>query len=401
MGKNNDIIQSYCKKIYLIGSGNFWFVEGEVVGDDRRWFYRLYTFILISIYVITTLLEILAVLFGEYPEDEMGDAVTFAVSHSIVVTKIISVIMNKNLIRNINKNMIESCEKYEESNLMERMYKILKINILAYFIVVYGACVCYVFEGFRRLSEGSHFVTVVTYYPTHEDNSLMATVFRIFATLVLYVMMMSMIVSVDSYTMTNLIMLKYKFITLRHYFEKLREEFDKTSITGNLQQATEKLTNGLVEGIVMHNQLLMLGKDIHTAFGMVISLQLLLSSGSAVSLLLQIALSDEITFVASMKVIFFVAALFFLLGLFLCNAGEITYQASLLSNAIFYCGWYLSPVLPSRQRNLRQIVLRACMQTQHPPVMKAFKMIELTYATFLQVLRGTYSVFALFYARRK
>lgn len=37
-------------------------------------------------------------------------------------------------------------------------------------------------------------------------------------------------------------------------------------------------------------------------------------------------LSDQLTFVAIMKIIFFVVALFFLLGLFLCNAGEITYQ---------------------------------------------------------------------------
>lgn len=84
------------------------------------------------------------------------------------------------------------------------------------------------------------------------------------------------------------------------------------------------------------------------------ALQLCQSSGGAVSLLLGIAvrfffnfitaprqnffylrkivknfnfqLSDQLTLVAIMKIIFFVVALFFLLGLFLCNAGEITYQ---------------------------------------------------------------------------
>ncbi|KAM3965508.1 LOW QUALITY PROTEIN: uncharacterized protein ACR2FA_000355 [Aphomia sociella] len=398
MINNRDIIYSYCKNSFLIGTGNFWFEEG-VIGNDRNWYYKLYTSFLISIYFCMTVLEIIAALFGVFPDDEASDAVTFSVSHTIVMIKIFSILFHKDLIKVINKNMIENCEKHEEPHLMDHMYKILKINVFAYFFVVYGAVVCYVFEGLRKTYEGSHFVTIVTCYPTYEDNSLIATVVRIITTIILCLMMMTMIISVDSYTLANLIMYKYKLITLRHYFENLREEFDKTSKSGNLELAAEKLTNGFVEGIVMHNQLLKLAKDVHEAFGTVLSLQLLLSSGSAVSLLLQIAVSNDITFVASMKIIFFVIA-FFLLGLFLCNAGEITYQASLLSNAIFHCGWHMCPLQPP-QRSLRRLVLGACVQAQRPPVMKAFKMIELTYGTFLQVLRGTYSVFALFHTQKK
>lgn len=98
-------------------------------------------------------------------------------------------------------------------------------------------------------------MTVVTYYPSFEDNSFLGTAFRIFTTIVLFVMMMTMIVSVDSFTMAYLIMFKYKFITLRHYFEGLTEEFYKTNDV-NPRLAAEKLTNGIVEGIIMHKELL-------------------------------------------------------------------------------------------------------------------------------------------------
>ncbi|XP_059047895.1 uncharacterized protein LOC131843278 [Achroia grisella] len=400
MGRNYDIVSTYCKGIYLVGPGNFWFVEGENVGDDRRWTYRLYTFILIALYLMMTILEILAVLFGDFPEKEAGDAFTLAVTHVIVMMKIFTVISNKELIRNINKNMIEHCKKYEKPLVMESMYRTVKINVTVYVLTVFVSLACFIIEGLKKSFQGSNFSTVISYYPSYYDTSVAANVFGFFLTLVLIMMLFTMVISVDSYTVTNLIMLKYKFITLRGYFETLWDKFNKTRNSGNLQKAADNLSNGFLEGIVMHNQLLMLVKDVHAAFGMVIVSQLMLSTGSAVFILLQIALSKQITIINVMKLVLFFEALIILMGLFLCN-GEITYQASELSNAIFYCGWHLCPVLPPPHRNLRRLVLRACTQAQHPPVMKAFKMIELTYGTFIQVLRGTYSLFALIYTQNK
>ncbi|XP_059051862.1 uncharacterized protein LOC131846544 [Achroia grisella] len=401
MGRNYDIISAYCKGIYLVGPGNFWFVEGEKLGDDRRWPYRLYTFILIALYLMLTILEILAVFFGDFPEKEAGDAFTLAVTHVIVMMKIFTVISNKEIIRNINKNMIEHCKKYETPLVMENMYRTVKINVTVYVLIVFVSLACFIIEAIKKSFEGSNFSTVTTYYPSYYDTSLTANVFGFFLTLVVIMMMLTMVISVDSYTMTNLIMLKYKFITLRGYFEKLWDKFDKTSNSGNLYKAAENLTNGFLEGIIMHNQLLKLVQDVHAAFGIVLASQLMLSTGSAVFILLQIALSKQITIINVTKLALFFAAVIILLGLFLCNAGEITYQASQLSNAIFYCGWHLCPILPPPHRNLRQLVLHACTQAQCPPVMKAFKMIELTYATFIQVLRGSYSLFALIYTRNK
>ncbi|XP_013183707.1 uncharacterized protein LOC106129648 [Amyelois transitella] len=396
----HSILNNYCKNIYLIGSGNFWSDERET-GDDKSILYRLYRTILFSTYAFVTILEIMAALFGEFPEDEASDSVTFAVSHTIVMIKIFSVVLNKELVRSMNQDMIKACEKYEEEAVVLETYRSVKINAISYFATVYGSAACFCFEGYRKMKAGSHFVTVVTFYPGFEDDSTSATMFRVFTTVVLFLMLMTMFLTVDSFTMAYLIMLKYKFITLRHYFERLRLEFDEINKSGNTRLAAEKLANGLVEGIVMHQELLKLGKNIDKAFGTVIAMQLCQSSGSAVSLLLQIALSDQLTFIASMKIIFFVLALFFLLGLFLCNAGEITYQASLLSDAIFYCGWHACPPLPPPHRNHQRLVRHACAQALRPPVMKAFKMIDLTYGTFLTVLRATYSVFALFYAQNK
>nr|WCC57411.1 odorant receptor 11 [Papilio glaucus] len=404
--RDYNILKNFCQKIYFIGSGNFWY--GEDVGDDHNLIYRIYNVLLLFIYGTMTLLEIFAATMGDFPKDEKSDSIAFALSHTIVMIKMCYVICNKQRIRKLNYNMVTVCKEFEEISLQEEKYYNIKINVIAYFVTVYFSAACFVFEGIRKyflihtmiyFLSGSHFVTIVTYYPCFEDDSYVATAFRIYCTIVLFMMMLTMIMSVDAFTMVNLIMFKYKIITLRRYFEKLNEDF-KEMHKFNPKLAVENLANGLIEGFKVHNELLRILKEIDGAFGFVIALQLCQSSGSAVSLLLQIALSEELTFVAKLKIIFFVIALFFLLGLFLCNAGEITYQSALLADSIFYCGWHecLWEYQP-RGKKIGQLVLIACSQAQKPLVLKAFKMIELTYGTFLLVIKTTYSIFALFNAQ--
>lgn len=151
--KNHYILKTCCERIFLIGSGNFWYKESEI-GDDRTLLYRAYTTLLFSIYGFMTILEIMAVTMGEYPEDEKRDSISFAVSHTIVMMKIFSVIKNKSFIKGLNHKMVSVCESYEESALMAKKYKIMKMNAVAYIVTVYGSCCFFVFEGLRKLFAG-------------------------------------------------------------------------------------------------------------------------------------------------------------------------------------------------------------------------------------------------------
>ncbi|XP_063367876.1 uncharacterized protein LOC134656288 [Cydia amplana] len=393
--KNYFILKNLCRKMYLAGAGDFWFEESEISkGKSLR--YRLLCFILFAFYISMTVLEIIGVFFGDMPNDEKSDCTTFAVSHIIVLCKMLSVILNRKRVKELNKKLVEICKDHEDEHRVAENYRIMKINAVAYAVFVYGTFVLFIFEGIRKMMTGSHFITIVTYWPFYEDNSSIAVTFRFITTGVLGVMMVPMI-CIDSFALVTLIMYKYKFITLRYYLEGLREQFDRNNYAGNEEYATDQLHSGLVEGIVMHSNLIRLSKDIDRSVGGVLALQVCLSSGSVVSLMLQLALSKDITLGAQLKIILFAVALYFLLALFLCNAGEITYQASLLSDSIFYCGWHAS----SMRRDLRRLVLFSCAAAQRPIVMKAFNMLHLTYGTFIQVVRGTYSVFALIYAQNE
>lgn len=152
---NYEILKAYCEKIYIAGSGNFWHEDG-VVRDDKSVLYRIYSYLLLFMYCFLTVLEISAAMFGNFPEDEMSDAVTFAVSHTVVMIKIFSVIANKKLVKVINRNMITACKEYEEEKLVSETYTSVKTNVIAYFVTVYGAAACYVFEGLRKMYAGEY-----------------------------------------------------------------------------------------------------------------------------------------------------------------------------------------------------------------------------------------------------
>lgn len=162
--KNYDILKAYCKKIFLIGNGNYWYIEKEI-GDDRRLIYKAGGAFLYLTYSFMTILEIMAALMGDFPEDEKSDSVSFAVSHTIVMMKISSIIVHKSLIKTLNRKMITVCQSYEDQSLMAEKYKIMKINVIAYVGIVYGSCAFFIIEGLRKMYVGKlPWFTVRTYF---------------------------------------------------------------------------------------------------------------------------------------------------------------------------------------------------------------------------------------------
>nr|CAG38120.1 putative chemosensory receptor 19 [Heliothis virescens] len=400
--KDRDILFKYCKVMFYIGSGNCWYKEDEI-GNDRSILYRVCSASLMLLYSYMAIFELIAFAFGNFPEEEKRQALIGGAGHTVMLLKALFLTTKKLPIRSLNRKIVSICEDYEDSALMARKYKIMKINAISYLGLVNGGVLLYIIEGLRNMLNGSHFVTVVTYYPSFEDDSMLATIVRVFNTIIFIMIMLTIVISVDTYIVTYFIMYRYKFITLRKYFENLRNDFFTLIERKEVELATEKLANGLVEGIKMHSSLIRLKPEIDKAFATVSAIRVFESSSLAVCLLFEISPSDQrIPIEETVKTMIFIFALFFAMGLFLCNAGDITYQASQLTDAIFYCGWQSCPPRPrsAPNHNIRKMVLLAIMQAQRPPVMKAFKVLELNYATYIQLVRSTYSVFTLLCAQK-
>ncbi|KAL4710958.1 hypothetical protein ACJJTC_017923 [Scirpophaga incertulas] len=240
--KNYDILKSFCKYMFFMGYGNFWYENGESsVGNDKNILYRIVSFLIFTTFGIMTSLEILAALYGEFSEGEKADSVILSVSHTIVVIKIYLMILYKEKIRLLNEKMVKICEPYEDNQIKENRLRLIKINVYGYAVSVYIPLFLFLMEGIRRVFAGSHYVTVVTYYPSYEDNSLFANIIRIFFTFVFVHFLICMVFGLDGFTVTHFIMYKYKFITLRRYFNSLRDEVVEMKASGNLKLAAMKL----------------------------------------------------------------------------------------------------------------------------------------------------------------
>ncbi|XP_064292501.1 uncharacterized protein LOC128675848 isoform X1 [Plodia interpunctella] len=392
--KTKVLLKDFCKYVYYAGIGNYW---SENMYPETI-LYKIYTIVSFSIYTVMIFLENLAALFGNFPEVEKNSAAMFFAIHNIVLTKMLLLLYHKESIRKLNFEMAAVCENFEEERVMKRQYLKVKFGILLYVVSVYLSLIAYGVESTRKAyAEGAPFYTVVTYLPYYEDDSTGASFFRVFFYATWLYMMLPMM-SADCLPIAHLIMLAYKFITLRHHYDRIRAEFDNDILVLNKKVAIEKLKAGFLEGILMHQKLMYLADEIHRVFGIIMSLQVCESSAVAVLLLLRLALSSHLDLTNAFMTYTFVCSLFILLALNLWNAGEITYQASLLSSSMFYSGWHLcEPENP--RRDIRQLVLISCAQAQKPLILKAFGIQELSYETFVSVARMTYSIFAVFYQR--
>ncbi|XP_047506493.1 uncharacterized protein LOC125050599 [Pieris napi] len=389
------LLRSFCKFVFISGSGNFYYDQKIY---KETFFYKMYSVVSYSIYITMILLENCAAIFGKFPEVEKNSAVMFAAIHNIVLAKMFLLLYHKNSIRKLNYEMATVMENIEEEYVMREQYRKVKFGITFYVASVYLSLVAYGVESLRKvITEGVPFYTVVTVYPSFNDISMLATLMRAFFYITWLYMMLPMMAA-DCMPIIHLITMAYKFMTLCHRFEAISEAF-KREVKISKTHAISVLKIKFLEGIVIHQKLLMLTEEIQRVFGIIMSLQVCESSAVAVLLLLRLALSPHQDLTNAFMTYTFVCSLFILLALNLWNAGELTYQASLLSNAMFYCDWYMCDVNKD-SKNIRKLVLIGCAQAQKPLILKAFGVQDLSYATFVSVARMTYSIFAVFYQRR-
>nr|WCC57529.1 odorant receptor 12 [Papilio memnon] len=390
------LLMEICRLINYTGLGNYW--NG---GSGKN----CYLTISLCAYVIMVLLENLAACFGDFPKVEKNSAVMFSVIHNTVLVKMFLLLYYKKSIRKLNNEMAELGADMEDDVTMNNQHKKIKYGLLLYIVSVYLSLLAYGVDSLRKsvtevliiiLFSGTPFYTVVTYYPGYDSTTYVASVLRVFFYMTWLYMMLPMMAA-DCLPIVHLIVMAYKFITLCNHFKKISKEFSRDKTNMRKESAILKLKFGCMQGILMHQKLILLIKEVNRVFGMIMSLQVCESSAVAVLLLLRLAISPRQNVTDAIMTYTFVSSLFILLALNLWNAGEITYQASLLSFDIYSCGWHLCDSFPQHQKDIKYLVLISTAQAQKSLILKAFAIQELSYATFVSVARLTYSIFAVFY----
>lgn len=97
----------------------------------------------------------------------------------------------------------------------------------------------------------------MTYYPKYSDVSTLSLIVRIGNSLILC-FLINLFLTVDSLVIIHLILMGFKFVTLRNYFLQFRKDLNKNALNNTPEIIAKRLRQGCLEGIQMHQKLLRL-----------------------------------------------------------------------------------------------------------------------------------------------
>lgn len=140
------IIKNLCTAIYVLGSGNFWYEPKERYMTA----YKLYSFFLYVTIIIFILMEGLAFLFGDFPEDQANEALLYSVTHALQMVKVFNLHYYRQKIIKINHDMVKICEAHEKDDVLKKQARKAKIFVLAYIGTCYITAFFVIFSGLHR-----------------------------------------------------------------------------------------------------------------------------------------------------------------------------------------------------------------------------------------------------------
>ncbi|XP_047528665.1 uncharacterized protein LOC125065206 [Vanessa atalanta] len=82
-------------------------------------------------------------------------------------------------------------------------------------------------------------------------------------------------------------------------------------------------------------------------------------------------------------------------GFLMWNAGDVTIEASLVPTAMFSSGWHhcRSPT----SARIRKLLVVAMTQGQKHVVLRSFGVVEISYQSYLSIVKSSYSAFSILY----
>lgn len=146
------LFKKYCKILFYIGSGNYWY--NEDIGNDNNILYIIYTGVVSLIIMSLITSEFMTVFLGEFPEDIQRDVLAHAWSHLMVVMKIFPLLLRKRKIKSLIKELVDICEPHETETIMLKQYHVLKKNVIIYFVIVFGTFFLFIIEGLNKFYHG-------------------------------------------------------------------------------------------------------------------------------------------------------------------------------------------------------------------------------------------------------
>ncbi|XP_063360120.1 uncharacterized protein LOC134649339 [Cydia amplana] len=393
--KNNrtyGLLHTICKIAFLSCGTNFWFEDMDCPAK------------LMKIYnAIAPVLEVLVALFimshfGAFwtqpnlTEKQSTDRMLLTCVNGLTYLVYVNILYHKREIRELVMTLAVRLNEVCNDGTIEKM---MLRRTFRYITALVFICSSAMFSyglgsGIQALTTNATFTNMIPVWPDVEDRRIIAAAARIVHYIV-WLFFLARVIAIYTLILTNTISIAHQFKHLCKYFEDLNDIFEGN---GSQEEKERKYENAFKVGIKMHAITQWCTKQIQLTAGMAFNGQVIINVCSLGLLMIQM-MSTERTLVAMMQIFLMVLLILIGTGLFLWNAGDITIEASFLPAAMFHSGWHNC----TRQSSVRvrKLVTISIAQAQKPVVIKSFGFIELSYQSYVSIVKASYSIFSVIY----
>ncbi|XP_013164433.1 PREDICTED: uncharacterized protein LOC106115549 [Papilio xuthus] len=377
--------------LYFFGVSNLWLdsMDHKLSTINRR----ISKVITICLYIFVTL-EILA--FFTQPnltEKQSSDRFLFGLSHPILINYYTSIEYHKEKLQKIIHTLTVDLKNVYNNKKVERhMIRKSKLYSAAYLFSFSSALISYGIDGLMQvLKKDGTFTTVITAWPDVEDRSIYANIARVISYILWWIFMTRMsAIYVLVICLTSCLSHQYK--NLRSYFYDLVEIFDEHDLSQ--EEKEKKYEDSVMIGIKLHSDTLWCTRQSETACGIVFSGQILVNISVLCLLMLQMVNSER-TLSNALATITTGVTMLISTGFFMWSAGDVTVEASLLSTAMYSSGW--ENCQKDCSVRIRRLLVIAMAQSQRQVTLRSFGIIELSYQSYVSIVKSSYSVFSILY----
>ncbi|XP_063626993.1 uncharacterized protein LOC134798541 [Cydia splendana] len=383
--------QKLTQNVYIVTATNFWF---EDVKLPNR-FVKVYNSLSKFLEAIIVALAITAVGAGysqkNLTQKQNTDTLMKSVPNLFVYIMYGFIVYNKEEIKNLLFSLTVSLKEIYNDEIERQM--MMKIRLYMAGSIFVGSCpmIAYGVEAaFHVLTSNATFTTLIPIWPDLEDRRLVAGFVRILIYIV-WLLLIAHVVAIYCLMISISICLSYQFANLYEYFLDLNNIFDEE----DSQEDQEKRYEEAVKvGIKMHNIILRCVNQLQSSCKVVYGGQILINVCVLALLMIQMMQTDR-SLVQLAPIVLSAIAVLVTSGLFILSAGDITLEAERLPTAMFHSGWHNC----RRQSSVRvrKLITFAMMQAQHVVVIKGLGVIELSYNSYIAIVKSSYSVFSIIY----
>nr|AIT69908.1 olfactory receptor 66 [Ctenopseustis herana] len=390
--KSTDFFFNLNRVIFFCNSMNFWVEE---VGVPAL-FIKIYQF-------LSKLINIAAYIFVAFEwaafytqhnltEKQKSDRFLMSFSHTILYSFTVVIIYHKERVRELWFTLAVTLkEDFNDAETERKMIKTTKFYTSAFVVICGNALIFYGIDGIIQLafSDGT-FVTLIPFWPDVDDHRTVAGAARI-VTYIFWWFFMARVTSVYLLVLAITICLSHQYTNLQLYFKSLENIF-KQNLPQSIKEA--RYERALKIGVKLHATTIWCTREVQETCSMVFSGQIIVNTTVMVLLMSQMVASER-TMGNTLPIAATIVSMLFSTGLIMWNAGDVTVEAARLPTAIFLSGWQHCQDKASHR--IRRLLLIAVTQSQKPVVIKTLGVIELSYQSYLSIVKTSYSIFSVLY----